>query len=215
MAIYTPRGLKIRMKVEQAFGFIGRLYPDVTAWQVLKTTEGIASLPAAFGFITAIIILLLEQPSPIIFIIKVVLASTAGLLFELIGIFPFRIYKVGEYYSYLAGYGVYLTIIFVLSFFVFGWMGPVLFMIAKTAAMLIEMIADPLHENYFKKRTGGMSLTLAEIAFLNAYLIYARRYNKSLRILLEPEEPYSENALTSFEQLVTSWPELARKFNRE
>lgn len=54
MAIYTPRGLKIRLSVDHAFTLMARLFPDVDAFKILKTTEGLESIPATLAFITGL-----------------------------------------------------------------------------------------------------------------------------------------------------------------
>lgn len=58
MTIITPRGLKVRIPVPYAFALMARLYPEVSPFRVLKTTEGIESIPGMLAFtfgITAIV----------------------------------------------------------------------------------------------------------------------------------------------------------------
>ena len=55
MAIYTPRGLKIRLSIGHAFGLMARLYPKVDAFNVLKTTEGLEGTPTVLAFITGML----------------------------------------------------------------------------------------------------------------------------------------------------------------
>lgn len=62
MPIYTPRGIKIRIAVSYAFGLMTRLYPEVSPFRILKTTEGIESLPAMFAIISGIIGFLMQLP---------------------------------------------------------------------------------------------------------------------------------------------------------
>ncbi len=54
MAIFTPRGLKIRLATDLAFTYLARLHPKFTAFQVLKTVEGIDLIPSTFAFATGL-----------------------------------------------------------------------------------------------------------------------------------------------------------------
>ena len=54
MAIYTPRGLAINLPVSYSFALMKRLHPTVDAFKVLKTTEGLESIPAVLTFVTGI-----------------------------------------------------------------------------------------------------------------------------------------------------------------
>ncbi len=66
MPIYTPRGLKVRLSIDYAFALMARLHPGVNAFQVLKTTEGIESLPQSFAFLAALFCFVLKlTPSQI------------------------------------------------------------------------------------------------------------------------------------------------------
>lgn len=85
MALYTPRGLKIRIAVPDAFGLMARLYPKVSAFRVLKTTEGIESLTSLATFIAAITCFIMKiDPFQIALVISItyivsILINTFGL----------------------------------------------------------------------------------------------------------------------------------------
>lgn len=40
MALFTPRGLKVRLPMSYAFALIARVYPRSDAFRVLQLTEG-------------------------------------------------------------------------------------------------------------------------------------------------------------------------------
>lgn len=54
----TPRGAKIRVSVQEAFTLMARLYPTKKPADILKTVEGIESVPSLFSTIAIIIGLL-------------------------------------------------------------------------------------------------------------------------------------------------------------
>ena len=86
MAIFTPRGLKIRLPFDYAFALIARLYPKVDAFEVLKTTEGLKLIPSLITFITGFVCFYLRLP---VFEIGlyVFIASIAGFLMTFFGLF--------------------------------------------------------------------------------------------------------------------------------
>jgi hypothetical protein len=85
MAIYTPRGLKIRIDIPTSFGLMARLYPDVSPKRILHTTEAIDATGSALGFFTAIICFSLHL-SPEYITIFTLIAFMAGLLITELGI---------------------------------------------------------------------------------------------------------------------------------
>ncbi len=54
MAIYTPRGLEINLPLPYAFALMQRLYPRVDAFKVLKTAEGLESIPGVLTFVSGL-----------------------------------------------------------------------------------------------------------------------------------------------------------------
>lgn len=55
MAIYTPRGLKIRLSIQYCFTLLARLYPEVDPYTVLKTTEGLEFIPSFLAVLASLI----------------------------------------------------------------------------------------------------------------------------------------------------------------
>ncbi|MEI6455439.1 MAG: hypothetical protein WCO93_04050 [bacterium] len=135
MAIFTPRGLKIRLPIEVAFTYIARLYPKYTAFQVLKTTEGIESLPSFFGFFTGLYVFI-GQFSPTNIAVVVGLATllagiiSAGGLFSLI---PY-ITPLFTGLSYLKGFGFFTGAIIILGLLIVGWKGTLFYFIGRFIA---------------------------------------------------------------------------------
>ncbi len=63
MAIFTPRGLKIRLPVDYAFALMARLYPKVDAFKVLKTTESLELIPSVITLLTGLVCFYLRLPA--------------------------------------------------------------------------------------------------------------------------------------------------------
>jgi len=107
MAIYTPRGLKIRIAVPYAFGLMARLHPKVTPFRILKTTEGIESLPGMLAFIAGIIAFALHLP-PLQIVLIVAAIQLVGKLINAFGLYIVPgLVNLGTLFSYISGYGIY------------------------------------------------------------------------------------------------------------
>ena len=83
MAIYTPRGVKIRTSVPYAFGLMARLNPKVTPFRILKTTEGIESLPGMLAFIAGMVGFSMHLP-PLQIALVIAACQLAGALMEVV-----------------------------------------------------------------------------------------------------------------------------------
>ena len=54
MALFTPRGLKLRLPTAYAFALMARVYPQTDAFRVLQLTEEVENLGALASFIAGI-----------------------------------------------------------------------------------------------------------------------------------------------------------------
>ena len=137
MTIFTPRGLKIRLPFNYAFALIARLYPEVDAFKILKTTEGIESIPSFITFATGLVCFYLRLP---LFQIGlyVFIASIAGFLITSYGLYMVPGFiQLGTFYSYIAGYGILLILLSVYGFITIGWLGIAVFFFAKISKFVI------------------------------------------------------------------------------
>lgn len=131
MAIYTPRGLKIRIAVPYAFGLMARLHPKVTPFRILKTTEGIESLPGMFAFVAGLVAFGLHLPPTQIALI-VGICQLAGALINALGLYIIPgLVGLGTLYSYISGYGIYLIAVVITGFLLGGWQAVVAFFVGK------------------------------------------------------------------------------------
>ena len=211
MAIYTPRGLKIRLGVNHAFALMARLYPKVDAFKILKTTEGLESVPAMLAFIVGTASFYLGL-NPYEIGLYVLIASVVG---EMITTFGFFIIpglpKLGTFYSYISGFGILLTVLAVYGFFSVGWQGVVAFFVGKFLAGIINSSIGFWNVKRIHSKI-GIPLTASEINFFNAYRLHASAIGKSTDITILDEELKEENWKECLEDLAIKYPEVVRRF---
>jgi hypothetical protein len=210
MAIYTPRGLKIRLPVNYAFALIARLYPRVDAFQVLKTTEGIESLPGAFAFLTGLVSFFLKLSLQIgitIFVVTVLLATMTRYGFY---VFP-SVVKLGTLYSYLAGFGILLIVLLALGFFLVGWRGVVAFVVGRLLGGLVNGVLN-WHRAVYYHSVIGDAVTASEVNFINAYRLHASTLGVTTDICVSDDEMLQDNWYPAFVALTMKWPEVTARF---
>jgi len=211
MAIYTPRGLKVRLPVEYAFALMARLYPQVSAFDVLKTTEGIESLPGALAFIIGLICFSFKlQPLQIGLTTFLVSVLTALMTRQGFYIFP-DIIKVGTFYSYLAGFGILIILLAGFGFYLVGWRGVVSFFVARLLAGLVSELLD-FRETRRISSISGIAITSSERHFINAYRLHASKLGKPVDASVEDEEMHKENWYPTFMALAMKYPEVVARF---
>ena len=214
MAIYTPRGLKIRIHVSYAFGLMARLYPKVSPFRVLKTTEGIEYLPGMFAFIAGMIAYIMHLP-PFQIGLAVAVAQLVG---ELINLFAFYVIPglvtVSTLFSYISGYGLLLVVTFVVGFVFVGWQGVLAFYIGKLIAEIISQCLEFWKTKRSHKLT-GLAFTSSEVNFFNAYRFHASRIGVTTDIDLKDKETEQENWEATFEDLAKKWPEVVERFTTD
>lgn len=203
MPIYTPRGIKIRIAVSYAFGLMTRLYPEVSPFRILKTTEGIESLPAMFAIISGIIGFLMQLPPLQIGLV----AGIAQLLGVLINIYGFYyvpgLVALGTFFSYVSGYGIFLIPTTVVGFVFVGWQGVLAFFIGKFSASMISHALQFRQTSRYHKLI-GRPITASEVHFFSAYRLHASRMGVTTDITLRDEEIEEDNWKPAFEAFVSN-----------
>lgn len=211
MAIYTPRGLKIRISVPYAFGLIARLYPKVSAFKVLKTTEGIESFTSTATFIAVIICFFMYlDPLKILLIISIIYVITV--LLNTFGLFiiPGQV-AIGTLYSYISGYGLIIICVVLVGYFTIGWQGLVAYFIGKFIGWCVGRVIEVMETKRYFKLTGH-PFTVSERSFFNSYRLHAVKHGITTDIELSEEEMEEDNWGPSFEDLVTKWPKVVARF---
>jgi hypothetical protein len=211
MPIYTPRGLKVRLSIDYAFALMARLYPKVSAFEVLKTTEGIESLPQSFAFFAALICFFLQLP-PLQIGIVVFFITFLFSLMTRYGFYVFpSIIKIGTIYSYLTGFGLLLILLVGLGLYLVGWRGVVAYFIARFLEGVIAKGLD-LRETRKYLREIGEPLTASERNFINAYRLHASRLGVTVDVSVEDEEREKDHWELTFRDLALKYPEVVARF---
>ena len=211
MAIFTPRGLKIRLATDVAFTYIARLHPKFTAFQVLKTVEGIELIPSCLAFFTGLYVFL-NYFSPSEIAIYVGIASLIGGLITTFGLFllPFLVRFITGL-SYLKGYGIFSIAIIITGLLTVGWKGTLFYFIGRYVAKFIIYIIDTWQMIITSKKTGSV-LTASERNFFNAYRLHATRIGVTTSLKLEKGEIESGKWELPFNILQLKWPDVVARF---
>jgi len=211
MAIFTPRGLKIRLSKELAFTYIARLYPKFTAFQVLKTVEGIELIPSFFAFFTGIYVFSNDFiPSRIAIYIAV--ATFIGWIIIAFGLFviPFLVRFI-TLLSYLKGFGIFVIAIIIIGLLTVGWKGTLFYFIGRYSASIIIFLFDTLQMKLAHTKT-GIPFTASERNFFNAYRLLASRIGVTTNLELEEGEIESGKWELPFMLLQLKWPKVVARF---
>lgn len=212
LAIYTPRGLRVRLPLAYAFALMARLYPRVTAFKVLKTTEAIDDLGPALTFAVGVCCFALRL-DPLIIGAAV---AGANIIAVLINRFGFHVIPglitLGLLYSYISGFGILLVALILSGLILTGWQGVVAFFLGKLAAKVVT-ISIEIGFSRSTKRDLGVALTFSERHFLNAYRHHAARLGKNLDLSVTDDELRSENWAETYENLAVEWPQVVARFD--
>ncbi len=211
MAIYTPRGLKVRIAVPYAFGLMARLSPKVSPFRILKTTEGIESMPGMLAFVAGLVAFAMRLP-PLEVGILVAALQLFGILLNLFGFYVIPgLVALATLYSYLAGYGVFLVAVVAVGFLTVGWQGVLAFFIGRLVAGVASMILGFWQTSRYHKLTGH-AFTASEVHFFNAYRLHASRIGVTTDIDLGDSELQENHWGPTFEAFASEWPEVVQRF---
>lgn len=211
MAIFTPRGLKIRLATDLAFTYIARLQPKFTAFQVLKTVEGIELIPSTFAFVTGLYIFF-NKYSPTDIAIYVGVATVIGGLIKAFGLYviPFMVRFITGL-SYLHGFGIFTIVIIITGVLTIGWEGTLFYFVGRYTASFFLFIIDTWQTKMTHKKT-GFALTASERNFFNSYRLHASRIGVTTSLELEDGELESGKWELPYMMLQLKWPEVTARF---
>lgn len=214
MAIYTPRGLKIRLSPRIAFGLIARLYPKVTAFKILKTVEGIESLPTVVSFVTGLYCFA-TRLEPLKTGVAVFIGYLVATLINLRGLYFIPgLVSLGTLYSYVSGFGLLLIVLCVFGFLVAGWQSVLAFFVGKYLAWAIAQVIELIDTRRMYKLS-GYPFTASEKYFFNAYRLHASKLGVTTDITVSEEEAEEDNWRTAFTDLATRWPQVVARFTQD
>jgi hypothetical protein len=214
MSIYTPRGLKIRLSTNYAFALIARLYPKVSAFKVLKTTEGIESLPTVISLLSGLYCLLtITEPTKAGIITFFAYLVTALINFRGFYFIP-GLVALGTFYSYIPGFGILHILFSIAGFYIIGWQFVVAFFIATFLGWCVVQIMEFIDTKRVF-RLAGHPFTASERFFFNAYRLHASRIGVTTDIGVSEKETEEENWRDAYLDLADKWPEVVNRFSQE
>jgi hypothetical protein len=214
MAIYTPRGLKLRLPINVAFTYIARLHPHYTAFEVLKTTEGIQIIPDIFGFIIGVILFFSGKDSESI-LIYTGIATLIGGLIRTYGIFILPILvKLTTIISYMHGYFIFTAILVIVGYITVGINGLMYYFVGRYGASIILFIIDLIQCNYIKINIEH-KISSPERNFLYAYRILAIKCGATQSLNLEQGELESDKWKLPYFILDSNWSTVTKRFDEK
>jgi hypothetical protein len=214
MAIYTPRGLRIRIAVPYAFGLMARLYPMVSPFRILKTTEGIEYLPSMLAFASGIIVFIIKL-SPLYIGLVVGGAQFVGVLINLFGFYLIPgLIPLATLFSYFAGYGIFFITILVVGFIFTGWQGVLAYLIGKLVAALVSQVLQFWQTSRYYKMIGH-AFTTSEVHFFNAYRLHASQVGITTDVDLSDKEMEENHWGPTFEAFAIEWPQVVQRFTSD
>jgi hypothetical protein len=213
MALFTPRGLKVRLAKPYAFALMARVFPKADAFRVLQLTEEVENLPALAGFVAGIVAFSMRLP-PIQIGIVVFSAVFVFRLIHLFGLFipPFTfLLPVSRVYSFVAGYGVLLVGLLVFGFVVVGWQGVLAFIVARVSCgIIVWMIEIWWMRRVFQQV--GFPFTASERSFFHAFRLLATRFDVSTDLHVPEHELAPARWEHVFIDLALKWPVVVGRF---
>ena len=212
MAIYTPRGLKVRLATPFAFALIARVFPKFDAFRILQLTEEVENLPALASFLAAVVAYAFRS-SP--FQVATVVFVTLMLFrfIHLFGLFvpPFTaLLPLARVYSLLSGYGILLVCLLVFGYVRTGWAGALAFLAARIAG---GIVFSAVEWAWSKRayRLLGFPFTASERSFFHAFRLAAVRAGVSTTLNAEEDELVASNWYPVLLDLKIKWPTVAQR----
>lgn len=205
MAVFTPKGLKIRFEIDYCFALLARLYPKISPYKVLRLTEGLESIPGFLAVLTGLVCFLFHvEPLKIGFWVCGI--SIIGYLITVTGFYVFPgLPFLSTLYSTFTGFGIYYILMAIIGFFLVGWKGVFAFFIGRTIAGLFNTVYGSIESSRLHKKT-GLVLFGSERNFVNAYRIYASKIGKSTDVEVSEDELNEENWKKTFRSYMLHCP---------
>jgi len=208
MPIFTPRGLKIRISVEEAFSLMARLFPETDAQKMLKTVEGLDDFPNFLAFVTGLICYVFTV-NPVSIAVSTGLMYIVGVLITFYGFFIIPCLPIlAMHYSIHSR--VFLLALTFLGFIFVGWTGVLAFFIGKVIAYLAGMLIELFKMKKMKKDL-GIGFSLSEINFFNSYKFYANQQGISNDITVTDDEVKEGKWIEAFEDFAKKHPEAVQR----
>lgn len=207
MAIYTPRGLKIRLSVPYCFSLMARLHPEVTPYKVLRTAEGIEGISDLLAVLAAFAIILINPSDSFLVNGSIIVALyLVGYFMKITGVFFIpMIVPLATLFSYIQGYGIITVALAIAGYIKLGLTKTVLILVAVVIANLLDYVLELLRV-IIAKNKNNQYLTVSELDFLNAYRFYAAKVGANMDIFVSEEEISNGNWFEPYIWLENNYP---------
>ncbi|MFQ5464216.1 MAG: hypothetical protein ACE5E5_16510 [Phycisphaerae bacterium] len=220
MSLMTPRGLKIRLELPWAFTLLGRLWKvdcRTDAFRVLKTCEGIESMPSFLSWLLGLAVAFYPGRPEWAIIVAIAGARIAGQLLMDLGRFdvlrPLGLLWLGTVWSYIAGWGLIHIPAIITLLLVFGWKDAGCWIAGHVAAVVLAAaIGFYFTKRYF--RSTGFPFTSSETNFFSAYRLHADRLGLTRDIEVNDDEMETGLWEECLEDYARKYPEAVARFPR-
>jgi hypothetical protein len=227
MTFTTPYGQNISLKTNYCFALLTRLFPVVDPYEVITTAE-------AFGYLKDVVILLTV---PLLLVSGVnytgfimttlVIVFLEGLTEKVFWlghlnnkIFDFFI-SLARIYKHIQVFQVSSIVFLWAGYYYLGWKGIFINLLSLLVLKIIINIFSNLlrpainaKTNSFGIRKLVFNLTRYDKNFLNAYLFYAKKVHRPLKLNVYTWEMETENWRKAYNKLFSKKPKLAINLRR-
>jgi hypothetical protein len=213
MAVFTPRGLKLRLSTAFTFAFIARVHPTFDSYRILQTTEIVKNLGGLATFLSAVAAFSLGL-EPLQIGALVFVAVSVIRMVQLLGLFvpPITfLLPISRAYGSVAGYAILLAAIVTFGFFRSGWVGVMAFVLGRLACGAVFGIVEWQHSGHVYRKT-GLFVSSAERSFFHAFQLEANRLGASTDLRVADNELAAANWRPVLEDLAVKWPEIVARF---
>jgi hypothetical protein len=195
---------------------MARLRGKETAFRVLQLTEEVENLGGLATTIAAAIALY-YQASPIDMALACFATSLAFTIVHLFGLFipPITLLlPISRIYSFLAGYGVLLISLCIVTYFIGGWLLLGGLLGGRFAASLLGGLLNII-DGIRMKKAGGFPFTASERSFFHAYSLLASKHGITTDLNVSDEESADSAWMPTYMELAINWPVVVSRFSEE
>lgn len=199
--VYTPRGLKVRLKVEDVFVYIARVGGKFTPFSALQLVESFENLPLFIGLVGAILGAV-HASSAIGFVVWIALSRILGIVIARIPSIAialmFPLSWVMRCYDILAGYGLLFGVVLAVAWLYGGWIWALCYLGLSPLLSL-----------------GGVLVSSSEQSFWNACRYMAIWCGVRMDRQIADRERSSVSWALMYSDLCASWPKIVHRFEYE
>lgn len=209
-AIFTPRGLHVRLPPDVAFGLMAQLWPKVRPSTVLATTEAVEFSPTAASKLLALLGFAL-QLTPVSIAILCALGRVVPNLLALAGLFRSVGWTaLGRLYRPFAGHGMTLVVVAALGAVIAGPLAAMGFLVGTLVGGIMNLLVDFVLMRRLDPRF-QLPLSSTERFFLGALRLHAADSGQSLDLRQPPTDDEDASWRAALADYAAEHPDRARQ----